>query len=425
MPREFSLENTRNIGIMAHIDAGKTTTSERILYYTGRVHKIGETHDGSATMDWMVQEQERGITITSAATSTQWRGTRINLIDTPGHVDFTVEVERSLRVLDGAVALFCAKSGVEPQSETVWRQATKYGVPRIAFVNKMDRQGADFANVVQMMKDRLKANAVPVQLPIGKEDNFIGHVDIIEMEAVVYAKDDKDGSKFDIVDIPSDMQADAEAARELLIESISDYDEDIMVKFLEGEEISAEEIKAALRKATIDMAITPVFCGSAYRNKGVQALMDAIVDYLPSPLDVPHIKGTNPDTGEEEERISSDDQPMAGLAFKIVADPYGKLAFFRLYSGKLTSGSYVYNASKGRKERIGRIVRMHSNTRTEVDEVFAGDIVAIVGLKDTTTGDTLCDPDHPIHLESMDFPEPVIKVAIEPKTKAGDRKSVV
>ncbi len=422
MPREFSLENTRNIGIMAHIDAGKTTTSERILYYTGRVHKIGETHDGSATMDWMVQEQERGITITSAATSTQWRGTRINLIDTPGHVDFTVEVERSLRVLDGAVALFCAKSGVEPQSETVWRQATKYGVPRIAFVNKMDRQGADFANVVQMMKDRLKANAVPVQLPIGKEDNFIGQVDVIEMKAVVYAKDDKDGSKFDIVDIPSDMLEEAKAARELLIESISDYDEEIMMKFLDGEDISAEEIKVALRKATIDMAITPVFCGSAYRNKGVQALMDAIVDYLPSPLDVPHIKGTNPDNGNEEERISSDDEPMAGLAFKIVADPYGKLAFFRLYSGKLTSGSYVYNASKGKKERIGRIARMHSNTRTEVDEVFAGDIVAIVGLKDTTTGDTLCDPDHPIHLESMDFPEPVIKVAIEPKTKAGQEK---
>ncbi len=422
MPREFSLENTRNIGIMAHIDAGKTTTSERILYYTGRVHKIGETHDGSATMDWMVQEQERGITITSAATSTQWRGTRINLIDTPGHVDFTVEVERSLRVLDGAVALFCAKSGVEPQSETVWRQATKYGVPRIAFVNKMDRQGADFANVVQMMKDRLKANAVPVQLPIGKEDNFIGQVDIIEMKAVIYAKDDKDGSKFDIVDIPSDMLEEAKTARELLIESISDYDEEIMVKFLDGEDISAEEIKVALRKATIDMAITPVLCGSAYRNKGVQALMDAIVDYLPSPLDVPHIKGTNPDNGNEEERISSDDEPMAGLAFKIVADPYGKLAFFRLYSGKLTSGSYVYNASKGKKERIGRIVRMHSNSRTEVDEVFAGDIVAIVGLKDTTTGDTLCDPDHPIHLESMDFPEPVIKVAIEPKTKAGQEK---
>ena len=422
MPREFSLENTRNIGIMAHIDAGKTTTSERILYYTGRVHKIGETHDGSATMDWMVQEQERGITITSAATSTQWRGTRINLIDTPGHVDFTVEVERSLRVLDGAVALFCAKSGVEPQSETVWRQATKYGVPRIAFVNKMDRQGADFANVVQMMKDRLKANAVPVQLPIGKEDNFIGQVDVIEMKAIIYDKDDKDGTKFNMVDIPSDMVDEATAARELLIESISDYDEEIMMKFLEGEEISADEIKAALRKATIDMAITPVFCGSAYRNKGVQALMDAIVDYLPSPLDVPHIKGTNPDTGAEEERISSDDQPMAGLAFKIVADPYGKLAFFRLYSGKLTSGSYVYNASKGKKERIGRIVRMHSNSRTEVDEVFAGDIVAIVGLKDTTTGDTLCDPDHPIHLESMDFPEPVIKVAIEPKTKAGQEK---
>ena len=370
MPREFSLENTRNIGIMAHIDAGKTTTSERILYYTGRVHKIGETHDGSATMDWMVQEQERGITITSAATSTQWRGTRINLIDTPGHVDFTVEVERSLRVLDGAVALFCAKSGVEPQSETVWRQATKYGVPRIAFVNKMDRQGADFANVVKMMKDRLKANAVPVQLPIGKEDYFVGQVDVIEMKAVIYDKDDKDGTKFEITDIPSDMLDEAAAARELLIESISDYDEEIMMKFLEGEEISADEIKAALRKATIDMAITPVFCGSAYRNKGVQALMDAIVDFLPSPLDVPHIKGTNPDTGAEEERISSDDEPMAGLAFKIVADPYGKLAFFRLYSGKLSSGSYVYNASKGKKERIGRIVRMHSNSRTEVDEVL-------------------------------------------------------
>ena len=420
MPREFTLENTRNIGIMAHIDAGKTTTSERILFYTGRVHKIGETHDGGATMDWMVQEQERGITITSAATSTQWRGVRINLIDTPGHVDFTVEVERSLRILDGAVALFCAKSGVEPQSETVWRQATKYGVPRIAFVNKMDRQGADFDNVVNMMRERLKANAVPVQLPIGKEDNFIGQVDLINMNAIVYK--DKEGKEFDITEIPADMLDKAQEAREFMIESLSDYDEEMMMKFLEGEEISAEEIMVALRKATIAMAVTPVLCGSAYRNKGVQALMDAIVDYLPSPLDVPSIKGTNPDTGAEEERHSSDDEPMAGLAFKIVADPFGKLAFFRLYSGKLTSGSYVYNATKGKKERIGRIVRMHSNSRTEVDEVFAGDIVAIVGLKDTTTGDTLCDPDHPISLESMDFPEPVIKVAIEPKTKAGQEK---
>lgn len=420
MPREFTLENTRNIGIMAHIDAGKTTTSERILFYTGRVHKIGETHDGGATMDWMVQEQERGITITSAATSTQWRGVRINLIDTPGHVDFTVEVERSLRILDGAVALFCAKSGVEPQSETVWRQATKYGVPRIAFVNKMDRQGADFDNVVNMMRERLKANAVPVQLPIGKEDNFIGQVDLIHMNAIVYK--DKEGKEFDITEIPADMLDKAQEAREFMIESLSDYDEEMMMKFLEGEEISAEEIMVALRKATIAMAVTPVLCGSAYRNKGVQALMDAIVDYLPSPLDVPSIKGTNPDNGAEEERHSSDDEPMAGLAFKIVADPFGKLAFFRLYSGKLTSGSYVYNATKGKKERIGRIVRMHSNSRTEVDEVFAGDIVAIVGLKDTTTGDTLCDPDHPISLESMDFPEPVIKVAIEPKTKAGQEK---
>lgn len=420
MPREFTLENTRNIGIMAHIDAGKTTTSERILFYTGRTHKIGETHDGASVMDWMVQEQERGITITSAATSTQWRGTRINLIDTPGHVDFTVEVERSLRVLDGAVALFCAKSGVEPQSETVWRQATKYGVPRIAFVNKMDRQGADFFFVVEMMKQRLKANAVPIQLPIGKEDYYEGHVDLIENHAVVYI--DKEGKEFKIEPVPADMADSVAEAREALIEAISDYDEDIMMKFLEGDDIPAEEIKVALRKAVIDMAITPVLCGSAYRNKGVQALMDAIVDYLPSPVDVPHITGINPDTDKEEERISADDQPMAGLAFKIVADPFGKLAFFRLYSGKLTSGSYVYNATKGKKERIGRIVRMHSNSRSEVDEVFAGDIVAIVGLKDTTTGDTLCDPDHPICLESMDFPDPVIQVAIEPKTKAGQEK---
>ncbi len=420
MPREFSLENIRNIGIMAHIDAGKTTTSERILFYTGRVHKIGETHDGGATMDWMEQEKERGITITSAATSTTWRDTRINLIDTPGHVDFTVEVERSLRVLDGAVALFCAKSGVEPQSETVWRQATKYNVPRIGFVNKMDRQGADFFNVVQMMKDRLKANAVPIQLPIGKEDDFRGQIDLIQNHAIIYM--DKEGKEFEIVPIPDEYVAQAAEYREKLIEAVADYDEEIMMKFLDGEEITPEEIMAAVRKATIDMAINPVLCGSAYRNKGVQALMDAIVDFLPSPIDVAHIKGTNPNNGEEEERISADEQPMAGLAFKIVADPYGKLAFFRLYSGKLSSGSYVYNATMQKKERIGRIVRMHSNARTDVDEVFAGDIVAIVGLKDTTTGDTLCDPDHPIVLESMDFPEPVIKVAIEPKTKASQEK---
>lgn len=420
MPREFSLENTRNIGIMAHIDAGKTTISERILYYTGRVHKIGETHDGGATMDWMVQEQERGITITSAATSTQWRDTRINLIDTPGHVDFTVEVERSLRVLDGAVALFCAKSGVEPQSETVWRQATKYGVPRIGFVNKMDRQGADFYMVIEMMKQRLKANAVPITLPIGKEDYYQGHVDLIHNNAIIYT--DKEGKTFDVVDVPEDMKEITAKYREALIEAISDYDEEIMMKFLEGEDVPAEEIMVALRKATIAMSITPVLCGSAYRNKGVQALMDAIVDFLPNPLDVPHITGANPDTGKEEERISGDNQPMAGLAFKIVADPFGKLAFFRLYSGKLTSGSYVLNSTKGKKERIGRIVRMHANSRSDVDEVYAGDIVAIVGLKDTTTGDTLCDPDHPIVLESMDFPDPVIKVAIEPKTKAGQEK---
>ena len=416
MPREFSLQNTRNIGIMAHIDAGKTTISERILFYTGRVHKIGETHDGGATMDWMVQEQERGITITSAATSTEWRDTRINLIDTPGHVDFTVEVERSLRVLDGAVALFCAKSGVEPQSETVWRQATKYGVPRIAFVNKMDRQGADFDMVVEMMRTRLKANAVPVQIPIGKEEFFAGQVDLVHMNAIVYT--DKEGKEFETRPIPEDMIDRANEGREILIEALSDYDDEMMNKFLEGEEISVEEVMVALRKATIAMTVTPVYCGSAYRNKGVQALMDAIVDILPTPLDVPHITGTNPDTGVEENRLSSDDQPMAGLAFKIVTDPFGRLAFFRLYSGKLTTGSYVYNATKGKKERIGRIVRMHSNNRTDVSEVYAGDIVAIVGLKDTTTGDTLCDIDNPICLESMDFPEPVIKVAIEPKSKA-------
>ena len=420
MPREFSLQNTRNIGIMAHIDAGKTTISERILFYTGRVHKIGETHDGGATMDWMVQEQERGITITSAATSTEWRDVRINLIDTPGHVDFTVEVERSLRVLDGAVALFCAKSGVEPQSETVWRQATKYGVPRIAFVNKMDRQGADFDMVVKMMRERLKANAVPIQIPIGKEEFFAGQVDLVHMHAIVYT--DKEGKEFDIRPIPEDMIDRANEGREILIEALSDYDDDMMDKFLEGKDISIEEIMAALRKATIAMTVTPVYCGSAYRNKGVQALMDAIVDILPTPLDVPHICGTNPDTGEEEQRLSADDVPMAGLAFKIVTDPFGRLAFFRLYSGKLTTGSYVYNSTKGKKERIGRIVRMHSNTRTDVSEVYAGDIVAIVGLKDTTTGDTLCDPDHIICLESMDFPEPVIKVAIEPKTKASQDK---
>lgn len=422
MPREFSLENTRNIGIMAHIDAGKTTTSERILYYTGLTHKIGEVHDGSATMDWMVQEQERGITITSAATSTQWKGKRINLIDTPGHVDFTVEVERSLRVLDGAVAVFCARGGVQPQSETVWRQATKYRVPRIAFVNKMDRDGADFYHTVEMMKTRLKANAVPIVVPIGKEDNFVGMVDLVENNAIVYT--DKEGKQFERREIPEDLKQQAAEARENLLDAVSMYDEELMMKFLEGEEIAPDEIRAAIRKGVLAMEMTPVLCGSAYKNKGVQLLLDAIVDYLPSPLDIPDVEGCA--VGNKEEvmtRETSDDAPFSGLAFKIAVDPFiGKLAFFRVYSGKITSGSYVLNSTKGKRERVGRLVRMHSNSRTDIDEAYAGDIVAVVGLKDTTTGDTLCDIDKPIVLESMEFPEPVISVAIEPKTKAGQEK---
>ena len=421
MPREFTLQNTRNIGIMAHIDAGKTTTSERILFYTGRVHRLGETHEGAATMDWMEQEQERGITITSAATSTEWKGVRINLIDTPGHVDFTVEVERSLRILDGAVALFCAKGGVEPQSETVWHQATKYKVPRIAFVNKMDILGANFENAVQMMHERLKANAVPIELPIGKEDTFKGVVDLVKFNAIIY-KDDL-GKDFEIVDVPADMMDQAKAAREKLIEAISEFDDELMMKFLEGEEPTEEEIKNAIRKATIAMEITPVLCGSSYRNKGVQALLDAVIEYLPSPLDVPAITGTKPGTDAEVALEASDTAPFAGLAFKIMADPFvGKLAFFRCYSGHIEKGSYVYNSSKDKRERVGRILRMHANSRAEIDDIYAGDIAAIVGLKDTTTGDTLCDPAHPVILESMDFPDPVINVAIEPKSKSSQEK---
>lgn len=421
MAREFSLENTRNIGIMAHIDAGKTTTSERILFYTGINHKLGEVHEGAATMDWMEQEQERGITIVSAATTVTWRNHRINLIDTPGHVDFTVEVERSLRILDGAVALFCAKGGVEPQSETVWRQATKYNVPRIAFVNKMDINGANFENCVQMMRERLKANAVPIEMPIGAEDTFVGIIDLVEMQAYVYT-DDK-GLTFETREIPAELKDKAEEKRNEFLEKLAECDDDIMMKYLEGEEITVDEIKKALRNAVIGMKITPVLCGSSYKNKGVQMLLDAIVAYLPSPLDVPNITGTNPDTGAEEDRPSADNAPFCGLAFKVMADPFvGKLTFFRVYSGTLASGSYVYNATKGKKERVGRLLRMHSNNRTEVNEIHAGDIASIVGLKETTTGDTLCDPDHPIVLESMEFPEPVIRVAIEPKTKAGQEK---
>lgn len=421
MPREFSLEKTRNIGIMAHIDAGKTTTTERILFYTGRTHKIGETHEGAATMDWMEQEQERGITITSAATTAHWKGYRVNIIDTPGHVDFTVEVERSLRVLDGAVAVFCAKGGVEPQSETVWHQADKYGVPRIAFVNKMDILGADFFRAVDMMKDRLKTNAVPIQLPIGKEEDFIGIVDLINMNARIY-KDDL-GKEIEVAEIPEDMKDLAEEYREALLEAVADQNEELMMKYLDGEAISVEEINEAIRKATIATNITPVLCGSSYKNKGVQMLLDAVVDFMPAPIDVPAIKGVKPDSDEEEERISSDDEPFAALAFKIMADPYvGKLAFFRVYSGTLDSGSYVLNSTKGKKERVGRILQMHANKREELDRVYSGDIAAAVGLKDTTTGDTLCDETSPIILESMEFPEPVIEVAIEPKTKAGQEK---
>ncbi len=421
MPRSFSLENTRNIGIMAHIDAGKTTTTERILFYTGKTHKIGETHDGSATMDWMEQEQERGITITSAATTAQWKDTRINIIDTPGHVDFTVEVERSLRVLDGAVTVLCAKGGVEPQSETVWRQAEKYGVPRIIFVNKMDIMGADFFRVVGMVKDRLKANAVPIQLPIGAEDSFVGIVDLVEMKAEVY-KDDL-GKEIEITDIPDDLADMAQEWHEKMIEAVAEADEELMMKFLEGEEITKAEVKKAIRTMTIEGRMVPVLCGSAYRNKGVQMLLDAVVDYMPSPLDIPAIKGVIPGTEEEAERPADDNGPFAALAFKIMADPFvGKLAFFRVYSGTLTSGSYVYNSTKGKKERIGRILQMHANRREEIEQVYSGDIAAAVGLKDTTTGDTLCDEKNEIVLESMEFPDPVIEIAIEPKTKAGQEK---
>ena len=421
MGREFPLEKTRNIGIMAHIDAGKTTTTERILFYTGRVHKIGETHEGAATMDWMEQEKERGITITSAATTCHWKGHRINIIDTPGHVDFTVAVERSLRVLDGSVAVFCAKGGVEPQSETVWRQADKYSVPRMAYVNKMDITGANFYNVVQMMKDRLGANAVPIQLPIGYEDTFEGMVDLIKMKAIVYG--DKLGKDEEFVEIPEDMKEKAEEYRQALVEAVAESDDDLMMKYLEGEELTEEEIMTGIRKQTIACKMTPVCCGSSYKNKGVQPLLDAIVAFMPAPTDIPHIKGVNPETGEEDERPSSDEEPFAALAFKIMTDPYvGKLAFFRVYSGTLESGSYVYNSTKGKRERIGRILQMHANHRQEIEKVYAGDIAAAVGLKDTTTGDTLCDEKAPIILESMVFPDPVISVAVEPKTKADQEK---
>ena len=421
MSREYSLECTRNIGIMAHIDAGKTTTSERILFYTGVNHKLGETHDGDSTMDWMAQEKERGITITSAATTCHWKNTRINIIDTPGHVDFTVEVERSLRVLDGAVAVFCAKGGVEPQSETVWRQATKYSVPRLAYVNKMDITGADFYRVVGMMKDRLGANPVPIQLPIGKEDSFRGIVDLMTMEATVYYDDL--GKDLRIEPIPADMQEQAEQYREAMIESAAEADEELMMKYLEGEEISNEEIKAAIRKATIENLMVPVVCGTSFRNKGVQKLLDAIVDYMPAPTDVPDITGVNPETGEEDSRPSSDEEPFAALAFKIATDPFvGKLCFFRVYSGSIHAGDTVWNASKGKRERMGRIVQMHANNRKDIDVVYAGDIAAVVSVKNTGTGDSLCDDKHPIILESMEFPEPVIRVAIEPKTRAGLEK---
>lgn len=421
MPRQFGLDVTRNIGIMAHIDAGKTTTTERILFYTGKTHKLGEVHEGAATMDWMVQEQERGITITSAATTCTWKGHRINIIDTPGHVDFTVEVERSLRVLDGAVATFCAKGGVEPQSETVWRQADKYKVPRIAYVNKMDINGANFDNAVKMMRERLGTRAIRIQLPIGKEDTFKGIVDLVNMNAEIY-KDDL-GKDYEKTDIPADMMEEAKKYRSELVEAVAEQDDELMEKYFEDGDLSVEDLKKGLRKATIAMAITPVLCGSSYRNKGVQFLLDAIIDYLPSPLDVDHVKGINPNTGEEEVRKTDDDEPFAGLAFKIAADPFvGKLAFFRAYSGVLAAGSYVYNSTKQKKERIGRLLQMHANHREEIPEIYSGDICAIVGLKETTTGDTLCDEKYPIVLEQMEFPEPVIKVAIEPKTKAGQEK---
>ena len=421
MPREIALENIRNIGIMAHIDAGKTTTTERILFYTGRVHKLGETHEGTATMDWMEQEQERGITITSAATTAYWKNHRINIIDTPGHVDFSVEVERSLRILDGAVALFCAKGGVEPQSEAVWRQADKYRVPRLAFVNKMDITGANFDNAVRMMHERLKANAVPIELPIGREADFTGVVDLVANHAIIYK--DELGVNVEITDIPDDMKEIAEEARTTLIEAVSDFDDTIMEEFLDGKEITAEELKPAIRKATIALKMVPVLCGSSYRNKGVQNLLDAIVEYLPSPLEIPSIEGVNPKTDKEELRHSSDSEPLSALLFKIMTDPFvGRIAFVRLYSGTMKTGMTLINATKGKRERIGRILRMHANNRQDIEEAYAGDIVAVVGLKESSTGDTLCDMNHPIILEQMTFPEPVIRVAIEPKTKAGQEK---
>jgi len=421
MARQVSLEMTSNIGIMAHIDAGKTTTTERILYYTGVNHKIGETHDGAATMDWMVQEQERGVTITSAATTCFWKDHRINIIDTPGHVDFTAEVERSLRVLDGSVTVLCAKGGVEPQSETVWRQADNYHVPRMAYVNKMDIMGADFYRVVQMMKDRLSCNAVPIQLPIGAEDTFRGIVDLVTMKAEVYYNDD--GTDIREEEIPEDMKEIAQKYHEQLIDSVAELDDALMEKYFEGEELTIDEIKKTIRKATIANEMVPVTCGTSYRNKGVQLLLNAIVDYMPAPVDIPSIKGVNPDTGEEDVRHSSDDEPFAALAFKIATDPFvGKLCFFRVYSGVVNAGQTVYNASKDKNERLGRILQMHANHRKDIDTVYAGDIAAAVGLKNTTTGDTLCDEKHPIILESMEFPEPVIRVAIEPKTKAGQEK---
>ena len=420
MAREYSLENTRNIGIMAHIDAGKTTTTERILFYTGKTHKIGETHDGTATMDYMAQEQERGITITSAATTAFWKGNRINIIDTPGHVDFTVEVERSLRVLDGSVTLFCAKGGVEPQSETVWRQADKYGVPRMGYVNKMDIMGADFYRVIDMIHKRLGANAVPLQLPIGKEADFIGIIDLVNMDAHIY--EDELGTKVRIDEIPADMKDLADEYRMKLLEAAAEEDDAIMMKYLDGEEIGVDELKAAIRKATIAVKMIPICCGSSYRNKGVQQLLDAVVDYMPAPTDIPAIRGTLGD-GTEVERHSSDEEPFSALAFKIVTDPFvGKLCFFRVYSGVVEAGSYVYNATKGHKERIGRIVQMHANHREEITKVYAGDIAAAVGFKNTTTGDTLCDEAHQVILETMEFPDPVISIAVEPKTKAGQEK---
>ncbi|MBQ9365290.1 MAG: elongation factor G [Schwartzia sp.] len=424
MGREFPLEKTRNIGIMAHIDAGKTTTTERILFYTGVNHKIGEVHDGAATMDWMAQEQERGITITSAATTCHWKGYRINIIDTPGHVDFTVEVERSLRVLDGAIAVLTARGGVEPQTETVWRQAEKYSVPRMAYVNKMDATGADFFNVVKMMRERLHANPVAIQLPIGSEDSFKGIVDLIKMDAIIY--EDDLGKVSDEVDIPDDLKDIAQEYHEKMIEAVAETDDDLMEKYLGGEELTVEEIKTAIRKATIDCKMCPVTCGSSYRNKGVQPMIDAVVDYMPAPTDIPPIKGVNPDSGEEDNRPSSDSEPFSALAFKIMADPYvGKLAFFRVYSGTLDAGSYVYNSTKNKKERLGRILQMHANHRAEIQKVYSGDIAAAVGLKDTTTGDTLCDENHPIILESMVFPDPVISVAVEPKTKDDQEKMAI